>query len=399
MNTKLSTLGGVGLGAAMMYVLDPRHGRRRRALLRDKLVTISCTARDAAGKVSRDLRNRAVGAVAEVRSRLRREAVSDEVVEERVRASIGPILRHSRSVAVAARDGRVTLSGSVLADEVDRLLARVASVRGVTSVEDHLEIHQQPDSVPGLQGDPGPRTGERFELMQQYWSPAARLTAGLAGGALAVGGVVTRGVLGAALGLAGVALSARALTNLELKRLVGIGAGRRAVTLQKTISVGAPVSEIFDVWTAYEDFPRFMAHVREVRRTATGQYHWVIAGPAGLSVEWDTVVTVFDRDRELAWKTLPGSLVAHAGVVRFDPNPDGTTRIDVKMSYNPPAGAFGHVLASLLGSDPKRAMDEDLARFKSLLEYGKTTTDGEVVTRDDLARDQRYRPGAERRAS
>jgi hypothetical protein len=60
---------------------------------------------------------------------------------------------------------------------------------------------------------------------------------------------------------------------------------------------------------------------------------------------------------------------------------------------------LGHLVASLLGSDPKRAMDEDLMRFKTLIEYGKTTTDGEVVTREDLSRDQGYRPGTERRAS
>jgi uncharacterized membrane protein len=381
-----------------MYVLDDSQGRRRRALLCDKLVAFGCTTRDAAGKVSRDLRNRAAGAAAEMRSRLRREAVPDHVIEDRVRAKIGPLLRHSRSVAVAVTKGRVTLSGPVLADEVDRLLARVASVRGVAGVEDHLEVHQKPDNVPGLQGDPGLRQGERFELMQRYWSPAARLVAGVAGGALAAGGVVAGGVAGAALGLAGVALSARALTNLELKRLVGIGAGRRAVALQKTISVAAPVGEVFEFWTAYENFPRFMAHVREVRRTSPGQYHWVIAGPAGLSVEWDTVVTVAEPNRELAWKTLPGSPIAHAGVVRFDPNPDGSTRLDVKMSYNPPAGALGHLLASLLGSNPKRAMDDDLMRFKSLIESGKTTADGEV-TREELAPDPGHRPESERRAS
>jgi uncharacterized membrane protein len=139
--------------------------------------------------------------------------------------------------------------------------------------------------------------------------------------------------------------------------------------------------------------------VREVSRTGPGEYHWEIAGPAGLSIQWDTVLTVYDRDRELAWKTVPGSLIAHSGVVRFDRNSDGSTRLDVKMSYNPPGGALGHLVASLLGSDPKRAMDEDLMRFKTLIEYGKTTTDGGVVTREDLSRDQGYRPGTERRAS
>jgi len=54
------------------------------------------------------------------------------------------------------------------------------------------------------------------------------------------------------------------------------------------------------------------------------------------------------------------------------------------MSYNPPGGALGHGLATLLGSDPKRAMDEDLVRFKSLLEAGRTRAHGERVTREEL---------------
>ena len=61
----LMLLGGVALGAGLMYILDPDQGRRRRALLRDKLVSASNKASDAAGKTSRDLSNRAQGVIAE----------------------------------------------------------------------------------------------------------------------------------------------------------------------------------------------------------------------------------------------------------------------------------------------------------------------------------------------
>ena len=54
------------------------------------------------------------------------------------------------------------------------------------------------------------------------------------------------------------------------------------------------------------------------------------------------------------------------------------------MTYNPPAGAIGHALAALFGADPKRTMDEDLARLKSLFEHGKTTAHGETVTRERI---------------
>jgi uncharacterized membrane protein len=230
-----------------------------------------------------------------------------------------------------------------------------------------------------------PRSPEsQLELLQTHWTPTARLLTAAGGGALAIYGVARRDAPGAFMGAAGLGLLARGLTNLPLKRLPGVGAGRRAVDVQKTITIDAPVERVFDFWTHYENFPRFMSHVREVRGTPDGQSHWVVAGPAGAPVEWDAVVTQYETNRVLAWKTLPGSVVGHAGTVRFDPNPDGSTRLDIKLSYNPPAGAAGHVAAALFGTDPKHAMDDDLLRLKSLLEEGKATADGEVVTRQEL---------------
>lgn len=78
----------------------------------------------------------------------------------------------------------------------------------------------------------------------------------------------------------------------------------------------------------------------------------------------------------------------HAGVVRFEPDAGGATRVSVRLSYNPPGGALGHGVAALFGSDPKRRMDEDLLRMKSFIETG--------VRPRDAAQDQ---PLQTRRAS
>ena len=78
-------------------------------------------------------------------------------------------------------------------------------------------------------------------------------------------------------------------------------------------------------------------------------------------------------------------MIANAGVIRFEPTDDGGTRVDIRLSYNPPAGALGHLAALLFGDDPKSAMDEDLVRLKSLLEEGKASAPGKKVTREELA--------------
>jgi uncharacterized membrane protein len=90
----------------------------------------------------------------------------------------------------------------------------------------------------------------------------------------------------------------------------------------------------------------------------------------GVPVEWDAVVTR-DLPRELlAWKSVEGANVESAGIVRFGQNEDGTTSVQVKLSYNPPGGAIGHVVAALFGSDPKTEMDADMLRMKSMIETG-----------------------------
>ena len=77
----------------------------------------------------------------------------------------------------------------------------------------------------------------------------------------------------------------------------------------------------------------------------------------------------------LAWKTVEGSSIAHAGVVYFEPDQFGGTRLHIRFSYHPPGGVIGHALATLLGDDPKTKMDADLARMKTLIETGNPPRD------------------------
>lgn len=371
-------LSGVAAGAGLMYLLDPQTGRRRRALLRDKVVHAGHLTSDALRKSARDTGNRARGLAARSRSAFRRGAVPDDVLAERVRAALGRAVSHPSAIEVTAEDGRVTLSGPILDREVEKLLRTVSKVRGVREVESRLEAHDRPDDVPALQGGGG------FGPAQESWPPATRLVVGLGGGALIASCTRRRDAAGTALGTLGFVLLARAVTNLPARRLLGLGAGRRAVDLQKTIHVDAPIEEVFDFWSRLENFPRFMAHVQEVRNLGNRRSHWKVRGPAGSSFEWDAEVTRFEPNEVVAWKSLPGAAVASSGIVHFEREGDDRTRIHVQMSYNPPAGAVGHGIAALLGSDPGKEMDEDLVRFKSLLEDGRTTARGESVERQEL---------------
>jgi uncharacterized membrane protein len=303
--------------------------------------------------------------------------VDDTTLVARVRSQMGRAVTHPHAIEVTAHQGYVTLRGPILAREVPRLLQRVQSVRGVRAVDNQLDVHQQADNIPGLQGEGTPRQGEMPELWQTNWTPAVRVLMSAAGGAMLLYGLRQQPALG---------LLARAVTNMEMRRLVGTGSGRRAVDIVKTLHIQAPLEAVYTFWANVENFPRFMTHIKEVRHLGEGRSHWVAEGPAGTSVSWDAEVTVCESNRRLAWRSMPGSMIENAAMLDFAANPDGSTRVHMRWSYNPPAGALGHAVAWLLGRDLKTELDADLVRLKSLLEHGTTrATSGETVCWDDLS--------------
>ena len=361
-------LAGLGIGAGLMYMYDPDQGARRRSVARDKVTRLGRAGSELWDKAARDLGNRARGIMASARGGLAAQEVPDDAtLVERIRAQMGRWVGNPGSIEVSAQDGRVTLSGPIFRSEVDPCLRRVRRVRGVREVENRLEPHDLDERVPGLQGEP--QSESRSGRLSENWSPSLRLTAALASAATGIYGLGRRGLFGNLLAGASAAVLVRAITNLPARQLTGVGAGPRAIDLQKTLIIDAPVEDVFDFWTRFENFPRFMEHVREVNVSDEGRRsHWTVEGPGGIPVSWDAEVTALEPNEVLAWETLPGASVEHAGIVRVEPVDENRTRLDIRMSYNPPAGAIGHTVARLFGKDPKTAMDEDLLRLKSLLE-------------------------------
>lgn len=153
---KKATLVGIGVGAALMYFFDPDRGRRRRALVRDKVEAAGNKATGYAEKMGRDIRNRAYGMAAETKSILRGEEVTDDVLVDRVRAKLGRYPVHIGALGVHANNGTVTLSGPILAAEVPTVLRATKFVRGVRAVDNQLSVHTEAASEPSLPGEPQP---------------------------------------------------------------------------------------------------------------------------------------------------------------------------------------------------------------------------------------------------
>ena len=133
-------------------------------------------------------------------------------------------------------------------------------------------------------------------------------------------------------------LLTRAITNIELKRLYGVGQGRRAIDIEKAININAPVDCVFRMWTNCQNFPCFMSNVCEVNDLGDGRSHWMVAGPAGSRIEWDADITSYTPNDVLGWRTEPNAIVQHAGIIRFLSNPDGSTTVHIRLTYNPAVG-------------------------------------------------------------
>jgi len=144
-----------------MYMLDPRVGRRRRALVRDKAQAYWRRTGKFLSQTARDARQRTYGLIAETQTQIRRADVpEDAVLVARVRAQIGHVVSQAGTVDVAAHQGRVTLSGSIAASEVEKLLSAVASVAGVTTVINRLEVNHATASATGGRHNNATHAGE-----------------------------------------------------------------------------------------------------------------------------------------------------------------------------------------------------------------------------------------------
>jgi uncharacterized membrane protein len=349
-----------GAGAGLMYLLDPNQGGLRRSSLTGGASHAAHRTGSAIGGASRDLFNLARGLVSGAESRFSGDDTGDRSVIKRIRSEIGRLVSHPRAIQIAAHDGRVAITGHILARELDDLITRIRSLRGVIEVDNRLHTHERDEDIHHHLH----RLGGRLS----GFSPVARTLTTLAGGALLGAGLRRRGVLGAGIGALGLGLVARGLTNIGVKRLIG---NRHAIDFHRTINLNAPIERVFEFWANHDNFPSFLSNVREVRHAGDGRLQWTVFGPSGAPVKWNARITEFIPNKLITWKSEPGSAIAHAGTVRLDPNKDGGTRATIKMSFHPQAGAAGEAIETIFGENPKREIEEGLQRVKAIIETGR----------------------------
>jgi len=211
-----------------------------------------------------------------------------------------------------------------------------------------------------------------------------RLMSGIAGAAVIALALRRKRLRGMLLPL-GMSLLSRAVSGrCPVNRALGRNtakAGRRSpvasvargegIKVERTITVNRPREEVYRFWRQLENLPRFMDHLESVTVLDEDLSHWVAKEPAGTRGEWDASIHNEIEHELIAWRSLSGSDIDNAGSVHFMPAGDGT-EIRVVLSYDPPAGRVGAAVAKLLGEEPEQQVEEDLRRFKQVIEAVET---------------------------
>lgn len=213
-----------------------------------------------------------------------------------------------------------------------------------------------------------------------------RLISGIGGGALAAYGITRGDWLGAGLVVLGASLLHRGATgHCQVYDALGVDTsekqnmtsvkGGSGVKVEKSVTINAPAEELYSFWRKFENLPKFMNHLEEVREIDQNKSHWKAKAPLGTSVEWDAEIISDTPNQMISWRSVEGADVDNAGSVHFRPSAAGRgTVVKVSLKYDPPAGKLGAAIAWLAGEEPSVQIEEDLRRFKRLMETDELPT-------------------------
>ena len=158
--------------------------------------------------------------------------------------------------------------------------------------------------------------------------------------------------------------------------------GEKGTLIGRSVTINRSRQEIYAAWRDFTRFPEYMDNVRSVEMIDQKTARWTIEAPAGNTVELVTETTHDVPGERIAWKSIEGSSITTAGEVLFFDAPAGRgTIVQLVMTYNPPGGTVGKMIAKLFQREPAIQARRDLRRFKQLMETGEVTANASPSAR------------------
>jgi len=135
-------------------------------------------------------------------------------------------------------------------------------------------------------------------------------------------------------------------------------------TAEASVTVQADQHRVWEYISNYQNFDKFMSHVKEIRMLSGDTSEWHLAGPLGIPVSWQAITSVKEPPRHLAWHSVKGSIDTK-GFIKLEDQGD-STKITVHVEYTPPGGTAGEAFASLF-KDPQKMLEDDLKKLGEIL--------------------------------
>jgi uncharacterized protein YndB with AHSA1/START domain len=135
---------------------------------------------------------------------------------------------------------------------------------------------------------------------------------------------------------------------------------------ERSIEIDAPVERVFDLFSDFENFPRWMQNLAEVRQLSQRHTHWVVDLPYGGRAEWESVLTAFEPDHRVAWRSVRGDVRTEYEAI-FEQTRSGTTLLRVLLGYDPDLSTE-EILRGAFGDHPGRQLEDDLEQFAYVVE-------------------------------
>jgi uncharacterized membrane protein len=152
-------------------------------------------------------------------------------------------------------------------------------------------------------------------------------------------------------------------------------AGPHEANSVRAVTIARSRDELYAFWRDLRNLPRFMENVKSIEVLESGRSRWVVAGPAGKDVEWVSEITEDVPGDRIAWRTTEDADIEHSGWIEFRDGPTGRgTEVRAFISYDPPAGTVGKLVAKVLQREPRVQARRELRRFKQLMETGEVST-------------------------
>ena len=140
--------------------------------------------------------------------------------------------------------------------------------------------------------------------------------------------------------------------------------GAKGPLIGRSVTINRPRREVYERWRDFARFPEFMDNVRSIEQIGQNRSRWTIEAPAGKTVELITEITHDVPGERIAWRSVEGSEITTAGEALFkDAAPGRGTLVQLVMTYDPPAGAIGKLVAKLF--QPRRKRESRSSRLQS----------------------------------